>query len=111
MKNLMRQVTLHSYPSAAIIRYLTFLRRIALCITGEHSLPWLHDSFTLCPEFGDINAPSEHHVCYTLRRGSSYAVAVYPTDSTVYAILRPSATFCLSTVAICTISHTPHLSV
>jgi len=32
---------------------------------------------------GDICAPSEGHVCYTLRRGCSYAEAVYTTPGDV----------------------------
>ena len=49
-------------------------------------------SFTLRPECGDIYAPSERHVCYTLRKGCSYAVAVYTTPGDVNAYLRPRAT-------------------
>jgi len=32
---------------------------------------------------GDIYAPSEGHLCYTLRRGCSYAEAVYTTPGDV----------------------------
>jgi len=32
---------------------------------------------------GDVNGPSEGHVCYTLRRGCSYAEAVYTTPGDV----------------------------
>jgi len=32
---------------------------------------------------GDVYAPSEGHVCYTLRRGCSYAEAVYTTPGDV----------------------------
>jgi len=35
------------------------------------SLLWRQASFTLHPECGDTYAPSERHVCYTLRRGCS----------------------------------------
>jgi len=49
-------------------------------------------SFTLRPECGDVYAPSERHVCYTLRRGCSDAVAVYTTPGNVNAYLRPIAT-------------------
>jgi len=49
-------------------------------------------SITLRPECGDIYTPSERHVRYTLRRGCSYAVAVYTTPGNVYAFLRPIAT-------------------
>jgi len=41
---------------------------------------------------GDVYAPSEWHVCYTLHRGCSYAVAVYTMPGDVYAYLRPIAT-------------------
>jgi len=51
---------------------------------------------------GDVYASSERHVCYTLRRGCSYAEALYTTPGDVYAFLRPSATFYLS--AYCYIS-------
>jgi len=45
---------------------------------------------------GDVYAWSEWHVCYTSRRGCSYAEAVYTTPGDVYACLRPSSTFYLS---------------
>ena len=32
---------------------------------------------------GDVYAPSEGHVCYTLRRGCSYAEAIYTTPGDV----------------------------
>jgi len=32
---------------------------------------------------GDVNAASEGHVCYTLRKGCSYAEAVYTTPGDV----------------------------
>jgi len=32
---------------------------------------------------GDVYAPSERHVCYTLRSGCSYAEAVYTTPGDV----------------------------
>jgi len=51
---------------------------------------------------GDIYASSERHMCYTLRRGCSYAEALYTMPGDVYAFLRPSATFYLS--AYCYIS-------
>jgi len=50
----------------------------------------------------DVYASSEWHVCYTLRRGCSYAEALYRTPGDVYAFLRPSATLYLS--AYCYIS-------
>ena len=34
--------------------------------------------------FGDVYAPSERHVCYTLRSGCSYAEAVYTTHGKDY---------------------------
>jgi len=49
-------------------------------------------SFTLCSECGDVYVPLERHVCYTVRRGCSYAVAVYTTPGDLYAFLRPIAT-------------------
>ena len=56
-----------------------------------------------------VYAPSERHVCYTLRRGCSYAVAVYTTPGDVHAILRPIGTFHLSAVAIYRMPHSPHI--
>jgi len=43
---------------------------------------------------GDVYAPSERHVCYTLRMDCSYGVAVYTKPGDVYAFLRPIATCC-----------------
>ena len=48
-------------------------------------------------------------MCYTLRRGCNYAVAVNMTPGNVHAYLRPSATFLLSPVAIYRMLHSPHL--
>jgi len=40
----------------------------------------------------EVYAPSEWHVCYTLSRGCSYAVAIYTMPGDGYALLRPIAT-------------------
>jgi hypothetical protein len=56
-----------------------------------------------------VYASSERHVCYTLRRGCSYAVGVHTTPGNVYACLRPIATFYLFAIAIYRIPHSPHL--
>jgi hypothetical protein len=56
-----------------------------------------------------VYAPSERHVCYTLRRGCSYAVAVHTTPGDDYASLRQKATFYLSAIAIYRMPHSPHL--
>ena len=84
------------YPAAAIITCHLFLGCIALYIM------WLRrrDSFTFCQECGNVYAPSERHGGYTLRRGSSYAAAIYPTPSAVYAVPWPIATFFLSAIVI-----------
>ena len=66
-------------------------------------------SGTLRPKCGDVYAPSEWHVCCTVRRGSSYAVAVYTMPGDVYAILRLSATFCVSAIAIYRMPPFPHI--
>ena len=51
---------------------------------------------------GVLYASSERHLCYTLRRGCSYAEAPYTTPGDVYACFRLSATFYLS--ASCCVS-------
>jgi len=48
-------------------------------------------------------------VCYTLCSGCSYAIAVYTTPCDVYAFLRTSATFYLSTIAIYWMPHSPYI--
>ena len=75
----------------------------------ECSLPWNRAFITLGAEWGDVYTPLERHLCCTLRRGSSYAVAVYPTPNTVYAFLWPSTTFYLSVIAIHLMPHSPHI--
>jgi hypothetical protein len=64
---------------------------------------------TLRLECGDVYVPSEPHVCYTLRRGWSYAAAIYTPSGDVYAFVRQSATFYLSPIAIYQMSHIPYL--
>jgi len=64
-------------------------------------------SITLHSEGSDIYAPSERHMCYTLPRVCSYLVGTYTRPSTVYAFLRPSAKFYLSTIAIYRMLHSP----
>jgi hypothetical protein len=54
-----------------------------------------------------VYALSERHVCQTIRRGCSYALAVHTTPANVYAFLRPIATFHLSTIAIYRMPHSP----
>jgi len=56
-----------------------------------------------------VYAPSEQHLCYTLRRGCSYSVAVCTTPGDVYAFLWPIATFYLSAIAIYWMPHSPHI--
>jgi hypothetical protein len=56
-----------------------------------------------------VYAPSERHMCYTLRRGCSYAVAVHTMPGDVYAFPRPIATFYLSAIAIYRMPHSPHI--
>jgi len=69
--------------------------------------PRHHDSFPVRLECGDVYTLSERHMCYTHRRGSSYAVAVYQMPSAVYGFLRPSAIFYLATIAIYRMPHSP----
>jgi len=73
----------------------------------KESPPRRGDSCTLRPECGDVYAPSERHLCYTLRRSCSYPVAICPMPSTVYAFLQLSATFYLSAIAIYRMPHCP----
>jgi len=54
-------------------------------LTENYTLPVAHIPPLL---YGDVNAPSERHVCYTLRRGCSYAEAVYTQPGDVYIFLR-----------------------
>jgi hypothetical protein len=54
-----------------------------------------------------VYAPSEQHVCYTLRRGCTYALALYTKPGDAYAFLLPSATFHLSSIAIYQMAHFP----
>jgi hypothetical protein len=85
-ENQTRWVALHTSPAAAIIACLLFPSHCTLRLPHRRQA-----SFALRPECGDIFAPSERHVCYTIR--STYVVAVDPTPSAVYAFHRPSATF------------------
>ena len=48
-------------------------------------------------------------MCYTLRRGRSYAVAVHTTPEDVYASLWPIARFYLSAIAVYRMPHLLHL--
>jgi len=66
-------------------------------------------SITSRLECGNVYAPSEQQVCYTLRRGCSYAVALYPMPGDVSAFLRLSATLNLSAIAIYRMPHLPHI--
>jgi len=70
-----------------------------------------HASFTLSPVCSNMYAQSEQHVCYTLRRGSGYTVATYPTSRSVYTFLRPSATLYLSAIAMYPMPQFPHIYV
>ena len=54
-------------------------------------------------------APSEQHLCYTLRRGRSRTVAIYTMPGDVHVFLRLRATFYLSAIAIYRMPHLPHL--
>jgi hypothetical protein len=62
-------------------------------------------SITMCL----VYTPSERHVCYTLRRGCCYTVALHTTPGDVYASLQPIATFYLSAIGIYRMPHKPHL--
>jgi len=91
-----------------LLYHVSYSCNMSRCIVPRGSPPpWHCTSSTLRPECGDVYAPSERLVCYTLHRGSSYAVAVYPMPSAVYAILRPSATLYLSAIAIYRMPHWP----
>ena len=78
------------------------------CCPGNGSR-CIHTSFTLHAECGDVYVPSESHVCYTLRRGCSYAVAVYKTPGGVYTFLQPWATLYISANALYRIPHSPDI--
>jgi hypothetical protein len=55
-----------------------------------------------------VYAPSERPMCYTLRKGYSYAVAVNLSPVDVYAFLHPRDTFYLSAIPI---NAMPHMSI
>jgi hypothetical protein len=48
----------------------------------------IQTSILLCPECGDVYTPSEWQVCYTLQRGSGYALASDRTPGEVYTFLQ-----------------------
>ena len=56
-----------------------------------------------------VYTPSERHVYDSLRKGCSYAVAIYATHGDVYACLRPIATFYLSAIVIYWMPHSPDI--
>ena len=56
-----------------------------------------------------VYTPSERHVYDSLRKGCSYAVAIYAAHGDVYACLRPIATFYLSAIVIYRMPHSPHI--
>jgi hypothetical protein len=56
-----------------------------------------------------LYAPSERHLCYTLPRGCSFAVAVHTTVGDIYAILRPIANTALSFMF--SFQFVPHIAV
>jgi hypothetical protein len=64
----------------------------ASCCPGNGSR-WICTSCILRSECGDVSAPSERQVCYTLHRSCSYAVGIYTMPGDVYIFLRLSATF------------------
>ena len=68
---------------------------------------WVPSSVTVRLESGDVYTPSESHVYYTLRRRCCYAATVDAMPGDNYALLRPSATFYLSTIAIYQMPHFP----
>jgi len=65
-------------------------------------------SFTLRLACGDLYAPSEEHMCYTMSRGCSHAAAGYTMPGNVYTLLWPSATFYLSAIGIYRMPHSLH---
>ena len=67
-------------------------------VTENYTLPVAYVPPLHCSD--DVYAPSERHVCYTLRKGCSYAEAVYTTPGDVHAFLRLSATLYLPPIAI-----------
>jgi len=72
--------------------------------------PWRRlASHTYLLYFAPGYTPSERHMCYTLPRDCSYAVAVYTTPDDVYAFFQPRATFYLSTIAIYRMPHSLHV--
>jgi len=106
-------VVLHTYAAVAIIPCLLFLQRVALNIT-----PWTltQTKAIATPALRLLYFESgmwwripnvRQDVCYTLCRGSMYAVAVNPTPSVDYAFLRPTVTFYLFAIAIYRMPRSP----
>ena len=56
-----------------------------------------------------VYGPAERHVCYTLRRGCSCAIAVQKMSGDDYALLRLIATFYLAPIDIYRIPHSPYI--
>ena len=65
-------------------------------LTVNYTLPVAqamgHVAYLPPSPFGEVYAPSERRMCYTLRRGCSYAVAIHTKPGDVNAFLRPIAT-------------------
>jgi len=76
----------------------------AICCPGDRSR-CIHTFLTLHPDCGEVYPPSDRHICYTIHRGSSHAVAIYTMPGNVYAFLWPSTTFYLPTNAVYLMPH------
>jgi len=111
--SLKRQVVSHTYHAVAIIPFLLFLQCVVLYITL-----W---TITLSKEIVALVSQFIHFASGMLWRirtigtsrvfhsshGLQLCCTWYPTPSTIYAILRMSATFYLSAIAISQMPHSP----
>jgi len=86
-----------------------FTRELHAAYPPGDRLPCIVTSWALCLDCGDIYAPSEGHMCYTLGRGSSCAVAIYPITSDVCAFLWLHTTFYFFDIAIYLMLHSPNI--
>jgi len=101
-------VTRRIPPLQLLLYHVPYACDASRCVLPcERSLPRSQASVTLHPECVDVYVPSERHVYYTIRRGFTHILAVYPMPSAVYALLSPSARVYISAHAMYRMPHPP----